>query len=99
MDWTRPGLAQAGFRGFVPFADLPNTSVPRRSRLYLVLRPNDAAPQFREQSLRGWSKGWDPSVSVADLKRAWLPAAAVVYIGKAAAGASGSSGGEAGPDP
>lgn len=86
MDWTRAGLAASGFVGFVPFTDLPNDPAPTGPGVYLVVRPDDAPPVFLQRSVGGWIKGRDPTVDVGELERAWIPAAAVLYIGKASAG-------------
>lgn len=73
MDRTGAGLAAAGFIGFVPFADLPSHPVPPGPGVYLVVRPDDTAPNFLERSVGGWFKGKDPSVDAHELEHAWLP--------------------------
>jgi hypothetical protein len=81
---TRATLAERGFVGFVPFADLPHSSVPAVEGIYVVLRPSTAAPAFLSRNPAGHRKGHDPTTTTAALNSAWVPGAAVVYIGKAA---------------
>ena len=83
MDFSETGLKVAGFLGFVAFADLPTTDVPREPGVYVVLRTDTEPPCFREHSPAGRFKAKDPSVDQAALERAWVPGAAVIYIGKA----------------
>lgn len=92
MDWSRNGLTAAGFDGFVTFADLPQASVPQEPGVYVVLRESLAAPEFKEISPAGWFKGKDPTVARPVLAGAWVRGSAVIYIGKATAGAKGHRG-------
>ena len=76
----------------MPFSALPEASVPRGEGVYVVLRPTDAAPEFVSAGSGGWFKAKDPNVPETDLKAAWVGGTQVVYVGKAALGASGRRG-------
>ncbi|MFJ6216709.1 hypothetical protein ACIQGZ_25775 [Streptomyces sp. NPDC092296] len=89
---TRPVLEQQGFTGFVTFAELPAAPVPDQGGVYVVVRTGDQAPVFLPHSTAGWRKQRDPAVGVERLAAKWVPSAEVVYIGKAAAGATGRHG-------
>jgi hypothetical protein len=92
MEWTRESLTNAGFEGFVRFADLPSSRAPRSPGVYVVLRDHDGDPEFLAASPAGRFKQKDPSVDPSDLQRAWVPGSRVLYIGKASGGASGRRG-------
>jgi hypothetical protein len=92
MDFTRSHLEKVGFRGFVTFDRLTSPEVPKAAGVYVVLRPSTSTPVFLPSSPAGHFNGLDPSVGVIVLEHAWVDGAAVVYIGKAAAGKSGRRG-------
>lgn len=92
MDWSRDGLAQAGFAGFVPFSDLPEACVPQEAGVYVVLRATESAPVFMGTNPAGRFNGKDPSVSREALECAWVSGTQVVYIGKASRGRTGRRG-------
>lgn len=92
MEWTKAGLAAAGFEGFCRFADLRDVGVPQVPGVYVVLRESEDSPTFVASSLAGRFKGQDPSVPVERLEAAWIDSATVLYIGKAAGGAHGRRG-------
>ncbi|MEH0415981.1 hypothetical protein [Streptomyces sp. B21-083] len=81
---THVSLADRGFVGFVPFADLPHSDVPAGEGIYVVLRPSAAPPVYLARSPAGHRKGHDPTTTTANLIRSWVPGATVVYVGKAA---------------
>ncbi|MEU9157798.1 hypothetical protein AB0D59_46540 [Streptomyces sp. NPDC048417] len=81
---TRAVLAERGFVGFVPFADLPHSTVPTGEGIYVVLRPSASPPVFLARSPAGHHKGHTPTTTTATLNNAWVPGATVVYVGKAA---------------
>ena len=83
VDWSRDALVKRDFTGFVPFAELPAADVPTAPGIYVVWRPMSVEPTFVETGPAGWFKGKDPSVSVDELRSAWVPGAKVIYIGKA----------------
>lgn len=69
MKWTREGLVEAGFNGFIPSRDLPTSPVPRGQGVYAILRDGTEPPTFLYQSPAGWFKGKDPSVGMPTLPK------------------------------
>ncbi|WP_329281637.1 hypothetical protein [Streptomyces sp. NBC_01451] len=81
---TQRTLTARGFRGFVPFRELPDSNVPTGHGIYVVIRTGTSHPSFLPSSPAGRLKGRDPSVTADKLGDAWVDGATVVYIGKAA---------------
>lgn len=80
-------IAKDGFSGFLTVSALQASAcceIPTEPGVYLVLLPDAVPPVFLDQSVGGRFKGRDPTVSIAELQRAWIPEATVLYIGKAA---------------
>lgn len=92
VDWSRNGLQEAGFTGFVPIAELDRHQVPQTPGVYLVVRPGADSPRFLPRSPAGWLKGRDPSVPISVLERNWVTGSSVLYIGKAGGGSTGRRG-------
>jgi hypothetical protein len=92
VDWSRRGLTEWGFTGFVSFDQLPAVQVPSAPGVYVVVLPEGLQPTWRGESSAGWFKGKNPSVPVEVLQRAWVRDASVVYIGKAGGGRDGRRG-------
>lgn len=87
-------VRDCGFLGFRTIRQLETDqcqSVPAQPGVYLILRPATKTPRFLEVSPGGHFKGRNPTVSVERLERDWVPAAAVLYIGKAGGEASGAT--------
>lgn len=83
MDFTRRALEQAGFAGWVTFAELRSGECPRSRGVYVLTYDGEELQPFAEKSCGGWFKGRDPSVSEDVLRANWVDGAYVVYIGKA----------------
>lgn len=73
-----------GFDGWLRFVDLPTADLPAASGVYVVLRPGRGAAAFVATSRAGWHKGRNPTVDPVRLSAKWVPATAVLYLGKAA---------------
>ena len=79
-------LQEAGFTGFVPVKNLQASNcaeVPNERGVYIFFRTSTDAPVFLAESIGGHFKGRNPTVPVETLQQYWIPAANVVYIGKA----------------
>ncbi|RKX41032.1 MAG: hypothetical protein DRP64_11815 [Verrucomicrobia bacterium] len=51
--------------------------------MYVVLRESMNSPEFLKTSTAGWPKDRDPSVTIKQLRKSWVPDTPVLYIGKA----------------
>ena len=84
--FTRSGLGDAGFQGFVTFAALRAdrfAGVPQAGGAYVVLREADSVPAFLPANPGGRCKGKDPTLPPTKLQERWVAGAHVIYIGKA----------------
>ena len=85
--FTRAGLSEAGFKGWVTFEQLrlnKYQQIPAGLRgVYVILRARDQEPEFLPASIAGHFKGRDPSVGPQELASNWVAGAAVLYVGKA----------------
>ena len=86
MATRRAELEAAGFVGFVRFAELPTSQVPAGPGVYVIVRAEMRAPEFRADNPAGRFKGRDPTVPGEKLRTAWVEDVEVVYIGKATGG-------------
>ena len=79
-------LTAAGFEGFVSVTDLLSqkcAQVPAAPGVYLVLRPDATPPRWLDRSTGYHFKRRNPGMSPGRLLETWLPAAILLYIGKA----------------
>jgi hypothetical protein len=84
-DFSRAGLEEEGFGGFLAVASLTATrcsEMPDGPGIYVVLRESPMEVRFLPASTGGRFKGKDPSVPVLELSSRWLRQTPVVYIGK-----------------
>ena len=84
MDFTRKGLADAGFTGFFTIAELRRgrlREAPTGPGVYIVVREAVERPAFLDTSTGGWFNG-DPTVPRSKLQEKWVPSTPVIYIGK-----------------
>ena len=84
IDFTREGLAAAGFVGFVNWAELSWDEVPSGQGVYVVMTDGPDPPEYLSRSPAGWFKRRDPTGSRTTLEAAWVEGCPLVYIGKAA---------------
>lgn len=78
--------------GFVSVQDLWDSElevVPREAGVYLVVTPSVGEPGFLRGSPAGRVKGRDPTEPIARLRDNWVPAARVLYVGKAGVASTG----------
>lgn len=83
--WTRAGLEEAGFGGFVTFEGLRSRGAWKKPGVYVVLRSAMTAPAFLAASNAGKTK--DFTERIERLSENWIPGAEVIYIGLATHGA------------
>lgn len=88
----RQTLENEGFTGFRSFSELEIAQIPRVPGIYTVLKPEGFERDFLARSAGGQFKGKDPSLLQPALEKEWIEGAAVLYIGKAGAGSTGTRG-------
>lgn len=83
--FTLKSLEDAGFEGFVPFADLFGsglTDVPSVPGVYVVVREPNIPATFLDANPGGRFKDRDPTELPDVLKAKWIDDCSVLYIGK-----------------
>lgn len=83
--WDRAGLDEVGFEGFVRFAELAASTVPREPGIYVVLRTASTPPEMLELTRARAGSAYP----LEDLGGRWIEGTPVIYIGKAEAKAGG----------
>ena len=83
MQFNKRSLEEAGFVGWLPFADLRSSSCPSTGGIYVVTYGGANPASYPDESCGGWFKGRNPSVPKEALIANWVADAEVVYIGKA----------------
>jgi hypothetical protein len=83
MYFTRRGLEQAGFVGWVSFLAVRGSACPSSGGVYVITYSGGNPISFAERSCGGWFKGKDPTVPREALIANWVDGAEVVHIGKA----------------
>ena len=79
-------LRDLGFTGLLPVSSLCRdrcAAIPERPGVYLVLRERRSSVRFLAESPAYHFKGKNPTLAVDELRKRWVPATSVVYIGKA----------------
>jgi hypothetical protein len=82
MEFSRRSLEQAGFEGWIPFADLRAAKCPSEGGIYVVTYQGENPSKFAERSCGGWFKGKDPTVPEDQLIANWVQGSEIVYIGQ-----------------
>jgi hypothetical protein len=83
MQFTRHGLEDAGFVGWLPFAEVRSSPCPTTGGVYVVTYSSGQPAKYAHRSSGGHFKSRDPSVPSEALVANWVDGAEVVYIGKA----------------
>jgi hypothetical protein len=83
---SRADLEEAGFKGFIPIAELMRASradMPETAGNYIVVRPPRFNHRFLEANPAGARAGRRSTIPVPELEAVWVDATLVLYIGKA----------------
>lgn len=79
--WSRSGLEEAGYEGFLPFARLAGSFVTKEPGIYVVLRTVSSRPAFLTESPAAMAT--DQTRSPDFLAGEWVAGTDMLYIGKA----------------
>lgn len=86
MDFERLDLEEYGFKGFVTVSELNLgrlKEIPDIGGVYVVLREKSIPVKFLKESIGGYFKNENPTVSIKTLQKNWVQDAGVIYIGLA----------------